>query len=200
MLFTEANLKNFRITKSGNFKKNCSTYYYHYACDVCGYPFLQQKGAYGVYCSFECAIISEKYRKNKSNSCKNRTFTTSWRENISSSKKGKPKAPWTDEQRLKLSGPNSPHWIDGRAKTPYCPLWSDKEYKHWITHIRDGKCYGPNCSGKYIHNLVPHHINYDKKDCRPINLITLCTSCNSKANYNREWHQIYYAELIQILL
>jgi len=36
-----------------------------------------------------------------------------------------------------------------------------------------------------------HHIDYDKKNCNPINLIPLCESCHSKTNYNRDfWETI----------
>ncbi len=31
-----------------------------------------------------------------------------------------------------------------------------------------------------------HHIDYDKKNCDPTNLITLCFSCHGKTNYNRK--------------
>ncbi len=33
--------------------------------------------------------------------------------------------------------------------------------------------------------LQVHHINYDKRDCRPNNLISLCPSCHAKTNYRR---------------
>jgi 5-methylcytosine-specific restriction endonuclease McrA len=31
-----------------------------------------------------------------------------------------------------------------------------------------------------------HHIDYNKQNCNPENLITLCNSCHSKTNYNRK--------------
>jgi len=34
--------------------------------------------------------------------------------------------------------------------------------------------------------LVVHHIDYDKINCHPSNLVTLCRSCHSKTNGNRE--------------
>ena len=36
-----------------------------------------------------------------------------------------------------------------------------------------------------INSRHVHHINYDKKDCRPLNLITLCHACNNKVNKDR---------------
>lgn len=32
-----------------------------------------------------------------------------------------------------------------------------------------------------------HHIDYDKKNCEPINLITLCRGCHTKTNTNRDY-------------
>jgi len=37
------------------------------------------------------------------------------------------------------------------------------------------------------HILHCHHIDYDKKNCNPINLITLCRSCHMKTNGNRDY-------------
>lgn len=34
--------------------------------------------------------------------------------------------------------------------------------------------------------LTVHHIDYNKYNCDKMNLITLCGSCNSKVNFNRE--------------
>jgi hypothetical protein len=85
----------------------------------------------------------------------------------------------------------------GSSFEPYCILWGDKEYKDGIRIERDGDvCNNPDCNGK-CKRLGIHHINYDKKDCRPVNLITLCISCNSKANKDREWHEAYYNEIIR---
>jgi 5-methylcytosine-specific restriction endonuclease McrA len=41
--------------------------------------------------------------------------------------------------------------------------------------------------------LTAHHIDYDKKNCDQQNLITLCSACNSKANFNRPYWQDFYA-------
>lgn len=36
-----------------------------------------------------------------------------------------------------------------------------------------------------------HHIDYNKKNCSENNLITLCRSCNSKANFDRVFYEKY---------
>jgi hypothetical protein len=112
------------------------------------------------------------------------------REKISKARKGKKHSA---ETLLKMSvlasGINSSQWKGGISCEPYCPEWRDIEYKNSIKE-RDGYvCQNPDCWGKDS-KLVIHHINYNKKDCSPINLITVCSSCNSRANSNRElWEQ-----------
>lgn len=41
-----------------------------------------------------------------------------------------------------------------------------------------------------------HHIDYDKKNCNPINLITLCNSCHGKTNSNRKYWENMLGHLI----
>ena len=37
-----------------------------------------------------------------------------------------------------------------------------------------------------------HHIDYDKRNSNPINLITLCSSCHPKTNFGREkWKKLF---------
>ena len=59
MRFTEENLKNLKLTKNGNFRNSIRkiTYYYHYACGECGYPFIGEKD--GKYCEHACANWGE---------------------------------------------------------------------------------------------------------------------------------------------
>jgi len=40
-----------------------------------------------------------------------------------------------------------------------------------------------------------HHIDYNKKNCDPQNLITLCRSCHAKTNHNRIYWQKYFMRL-----
>lgn len=44
--------------------------------------------------------------------------------------------------------------------------------------------------------LCLHHFKYDKKKCSPKNLITLCNSCNIRANFNRDYWQKLYQSIM----
>lgn len=99
------------------------------------------------------------------------------------------------KQSIKQSGIGNHMWKGGISCEPYCPIWSDKEYKNDIKERDDHRCLNPCCS-KIDKRLHIHHINYNKKDCAPSNLITLCGSCNSKANKDREWHQAWYKAIM----
>lgn len=91
----------------------------------------------------------------------------------------------------KMLGESNPNWRGGVSYEPYCPIWSDKGYKVGIRERDDNNCQNPYCY-KTSKRLSIHHIDYDKKNCHPNNLITVCTGCNSRANKDRKWHTEWY--------
>jgi len=96
---------------------------------------------------------------------------------------------------INQSGKNNQNWKGGISCEPYCFEWSSKEFKDFIKE-RDGyKCLNPDC-WKTSNKLCVHHIDYNKKNCEPHNLITLCASCNSRANKDREWHTSWYQTIL----
>ena len=97
---------------------------------------------------------------------------------------------------IERSGSGHWNWKGGISGDSYCPIWKDKEYAESIKQ-RDGyKCMNPCCNSKNPNNLVRHHINYDKQDCRLKNIITTCTSCNPAANTDRAWHEAWYKAIM----
>ena len=103
----------------------------------------------------------------------------------------------SDETILKISGENSTHWKGGASCEPYCANWT-QEYKAYIRERDNNECQNPDCWHKCDDTpLHIHHIDYIKKNCALRNLITLCISCNGRANKNRKEHTKFYQEMIE---
>lgn len=74
------------------------------------------------------------------------------------------------------------------------PRLFDKKLKEAIKRRDDYRCQNPGCKGDVVdvQGLVIHHIDYNKRNCDPRNLITLCGACNVFANaYRGEWKWLY---------
>ena len=82
----------------------------------------------------------------------------------------------------------------GISTLPYSQDWTETLKKA----IRQRDKYTCQLCGKKQRNrkLSVHHINYDKMDCNPKNLIALCGSCNGKVNSNRSsWTKFFKSKL-----
>ena len=144
-----------------------------------------------------------------SGSNKNRVWSIESRQKVSESLKGENNPIYgkkrSERTRQKISdnhadnsGPLNPNWKGGISCEPYCDVWADKEYKESILERDNHRCQNPDCWGT-SERLSVHHIDYNKKNCRPENLITLCNSCNSRANKNREcWQKLYKDIMIKL--
>jgi len=95
------------------------------------------------------------------------------------------------------NGANASNWQGGISFEPYCAVWKDKEYKKDIRDRDGNRCLNPYCNSKNKNDLAIHHIDYNKKNCKPSNLITVCRSCNSKANTDRMWHKAWYQTILK---
>ena len=129
-----------------------------------------------------------------SKSLKGRCLSKEHKERISISQKGIPRKKHTEQTKRKMSlskmAHKNPGWLGGISNEPYCFEFT-KDLKEFIKE-RDGyKCTNPFCY-KTCEKLCVHHINYNKKECDIKNLITVCLSCNARANFNREcWQEVF---------
>jgi len=199
---------------------HCGIQYRRYKinkCKYCGVLCLNLPENNGSYCSRGCSTKdrnsslewclnhskkikgkkdSEETKKKKSEAHLGHEVTQETRIKISESQLGIKKGPLSEETILKISGPNNHNWKGGTSTESYCCLWT-KEYRDEIKE-RDGyKCLNPSCKNN-SKRLAAHHVDYDKKNCHPNNLISICTSCNSRANKKRNtWKALYQLILNQ---
>ncbi len=150
-------------------------------------------------------------RQKMSISLKGQKRTEKQKENYSKSKKGVKRKPFTEKHRQNLSislmgdkNPMygrtkelSPQWLGGSSFLPYPPEFN-KEKKQFIKNRDLNICQTPNCMN--TENLCIHHIDYDKKNNNPENLITLCNNCHAKTNFYRDYWIEYYKEIVSIYL
>jgi hypothetical protein len=89
----------------------------------------------------------------------------------------------------------TPLWKGGISREPYGMEWNRKLKRRIISRDKN------NCQNtKYWGNpkrISIHHIDYCKTNCNTNNLITLCTSCNSRANINRNYWKKLYTNILK---
>ena len=92
---------------------------------------------------------------------------------------------WQDlEYREKHLGENNPNWWGGFSL--YASDWSD-DLRSAIRKRDNYTCQLCTLTQEEQgRTLDVHHIDYDKENCDPNNLISLCDSCHSKTNCNRD--------------
>ena len=86
---------------------------------------------------------------------------------------------------------NNTSWQGGISFKPYCYKFNN-ELKIQIRNRDNNIC--QLCGKTKEQNnqeLTVHHIHYDKENCNP-DLITVCHSCNTKVNYNRDYWEEYF--------
>jgi 5-methylcytosine-specific restriction endonuclease McrA len=97
---------------------------------------------------------------------------------------------------------------------PLNPNWNNwssfEEYwRNWTDELRDSIRSRDNyvCIICWLHQDElqwrvkkhdVHHIDYNKYNLNPTNLITLCKKCHVKTNYNREYRIEYFNDLLFI--
>lgn len=109
----------------------------------------------------------------------------------------------SEETRHKMSG-SRPHtqgkkshlWRGGISNLPY-PFDFNEKLKELIRQRDNYICQLCGKTEKEeVRNLSVHHIDYNKENCNPKNLITLCQSCNAKVNRGRiHWSKFFQSKL-----
>ena len=87
--------------------------------------------------------------------------------------------------RLAKMGADNPAWQGGISFAPYAPEFNIL-LKQAIFERDEFTCQLCGIQPEDRKELHPHHKDYDKANCDPDNLITLCHSCHSKTNHHRE--------------
>jgi 5-methylcytosine-specific restriction endonuclease McrA len=105
------------------------------------------------------------------------------------------------EHSKRMKGKNNPNWNKGSSFEPYSLEWIG-ELKKKIRTRDNHIC--QNCGmteeehiKKYNRVLDVHHIDYNKQNCKEINLITTCSICNIKANSDRNYWFAYYTYIME---
>ena len=129
---------------------------------------------------------------------KGRLFSEGHKRKLSVSHKGQ--NTWSkgrkvsEETKRKMSiakrGSKCHLWKGGISRQSYPVDWT----KTLKRSIRERDHYTCQICGKEP-SVECHHIDYNKKNCNPNNLITLCSSCHSKTNINRKYWKEYFQKV-----
>lgn len=94
------------------------------------------------------------------------------------------------------SGDKSHFWKGGISHNPYSVDWN----KSLRRSIRERDRYACQLCGELQSDRAfsVHHIDYDKNNCNPTNLITLCIKCHTKTNANREFWKSFFSENLEL--
>lgn len=117
------------------------------------------------------------------------------KDKISRGNKGKKRTAEVCKQNsIRNSLERHPQWLGGKSFEPY-GMDFDRELKSLIRKRDKYTC--RLCNVKQINKKFHiHHIDYDKRNNNPDNLITLCNSCHMKTNHNREKWKIVLTKMI----
>jgi len=142
-----------------------------YFC-ACGQEISYQTAVYGKGSCKKCGyIVLRNQHKKRSSEC---------REKMRQAKLGK-------------FGKLANNWIDGSSFEPY-PLGWTKTFKEQIRKRDKHRCRRCGCK-ENGRKLDIHHIDYNKENLSPENLISLCHTCHMRTNGDRKFWKRFFKEL-----
>jgi len=129
---------------------------------------------------------SEQHKRNMSIGLKNRDYkwiTPEWKQKKSKLCKSR-------------TGERAFAWKGGKSFEPYSPEFNNalKEKIRKRDNYRCQECF--RHQNELKRKLDIHHIDFDKKNNNPKNLISLCNTCHMQTNFNREQWTEYFQDRI----
>lgn len=138
----------------------------------------------GFFCSKQCRGYNNEWKKKISNSLKQ-----GFKNGRIHPKGMLGKTAWNkDKVSPRWKGKNNPNWNNGSSFEEYGKRFT-KKLKEKIRNRDNNTC--QICNGKSKIKLDVHHIDYNKKNNNPKNLISLCHRCHMKTNpkKNRDYYR-----------
>ncbi len=144
--------------------------------------------------------LPEQTRRRMSEAAKGKPKSEEWKRRVSNTLKGKKRPAFSAEWKQNLSdahkwvaaGSNHSNW-QGVISFEPCSSEFHSALKRVIRERDDYVC---QLCGKVSSRSV-HHIDYDKQNSDPENLITLCVGCNAKVNGGRSFWTGYFVAIMQ---
>jgi len=137
-----------------------------------------------------------KANKGKPSGMLGKHLTKATRQKISESNKGQ--TAWNKDKKCpKTTGKNNGNWKGGISFELYPTDWTE-DLKKSIRKRDNYICqlcgiHQDELNG-FFKNFDVHHIDYDKKNLDPKNLVSLCRKCHMNTNFNREYWIKYFQE------
>lgn len=175
-----------------------------YFCKKCDNKISTRRALYGKVelcrsCSHLGMVFSEERKRRIKESLDRSKNDTRYKKGLHSSintefKKGN-SGFWLGKKRPDISGKKHFNWHGGN-KRGY-PFDFSKELKAIIRQRDNQKCRLCGCpQEECFRKLDVHHIDYDKKNLDPKNLISLCNICHGKTYFNREYWKDFYQNMV----
>lgn len=146
--------------------------------------------------SMKGRILTWEHKQKISESCIGRKPSSSiWKKGEHSNLKAEFKrgnVPWNKNMLGYLAGEKHHNWKGGISFEPYTKEFNN-QLKEKIRKRDNYKCQECGKIQKQLkRKLAIHHIDFNKNNNNPLNLISLCDSCHIKTNYNRKHWKRYF--------